>query len=169
MSKNRAKRLSSTDMALVDIINKFPGLTPMELHKHTPGIQLTSMSAITSRLTTLKKVNRLKVPMSATYRYYPKDAELPNGYAQWNNTLVRVVRTKKGNGPDVAAPPAVAAAQPDLFPAKPEPNPTIVTKPTYGDVGGVLITLEAGKDSITLTFEQAYRIWQQLDRMFGPK
>lgn len=183
--KNHRKQLSATEVTMLNAINTNPGLTPIELVKFVPGMKASAASGCTSRLVFMKKVNRVKVPMSSTYRYYPKDAQLPAGYAMWNNTLIKVNRVKKGNGPDV---PTQTPATSDLFnvaverigkaldkpidkalETKPEPNPTIVTRPTYGDVGGVLITLEAGKDSITLTFEQAYRIWQQLDRMFGPK
>src|SRR5881394_570041 len=76
MGNPNRKHLTDVEQAMLNAINANPGLTPIELHPFAQAlgtIKPTSISAITSRLVRLKKVNRVKVPMTATFRYYPKD------------------------------------------------------------------------------------------------
>lgn len=168
--RNRSQKMSPTDFAVLDAISKFPGLTPLELHKHTQGMKESTMSAITSRLIHFKHVNRVKVPMTSTYRYYPRGAELPKGYTQWDNAVVQHVR--KGNGPMV---PAQTPPTNDLFNvaqdfaiAKALESKPIDKLSIRSD--DVLITIPIGaKESMTLTIEQARKVWLQLNAIFGNK
>lgn len=164
--RNRSQKMSPTDFAVLDAISKFPGLTPLELHKHTQGMKESTMSAITSRLIHFKHVNRVKVPMTSTYRYYPRGAELPKGYTQWDNAVVQ--HTRKGNGPVV---PAQTPPTNDLFNVATElqalPKPIDKMSIRSDDV---LITIPIGaKESMTLTIEQARKVWLQLNAIFGNK
>jgi hypothetical protein len=119
----------------------------------------TSASAITSRLTYLRCVNRVKVKGAASYRYYSLTAPLPEGYTEWNNTLVKVKRWKKGNG-EVPPKEAIDTLTHDLF--TPEPPSDKVSLPN------VLIVLPlAEKETITVTIEQARVIWVQLNSIFA--
>jgi hypothetical protein len=129
--------LSNVDRAALDVIEKHPGLTPNELAVHLP-IKPSSVSALLSRLVTERMVNRLKVPMSPAFRYYPRSATLPPGEDGWDNTLVRVARGR-GNG---NAPPPRA--------------------------NGVLLVIEVGKnETMTLNFDQARKVYAQLAEIFG--
>jgi hypothetical protein len=121
----------------------------------------SSISACTSRLVWLRKVNRVKVYGSPAFRYYPINHPLPQGHTQWNNTLVKVDRTKKGNG-EAPMPPkqAIDTLTRDLFTAVP-PSDKV-------SLPNVLIVLPLGeKETITVTIEQARTIWVQLNSIFG--
>jgi hypothetical protein len=132
-------KLSQVDRAALDAIEKHPGLTPNELAVHLP-IKPSSVSALLSRLVTERMVNRLKVPMSPAFRYYPRAAALPAGEDQWDNTLVRVSRgSARANGH---------------------------AEPARGT--GVLLVIEVGKnETMTLNFDQARKVYAQLAEIFG--
>lgn len=160
MSNNRSKHLTPTESNALDVIAKFPGLTPMEIATHMPQIKPSSVSALTARLIYLRRVNRLKVPMTPTYRYYPKDAVLPKGHTEWNNALIKHnFRNKnKGNGDDKTR---------DLF-ETPQRSDTLSLQNQKSI--GVLLTLEIGeKESVTLTIEQARKVYEQLALIFGER
>jgi hypothetical protein len=172
--------LSVNEAAALDIINKHPGLTPHEIGVHLKPLNIapSSASAITSRLIWLKRVNRVKVPMSPSYRYYPQNHPLPNGYAMWNNTLVRVNRTKKdkGNGEQVTDGKRIDARTRDLFNAAEDARIEQKLKDTRSDKvslrsnDDVLITIPTGeRESLTVNIEQARKIWAQLNAIFGER
>jgi DNA-binding IclR family transcriptional regulator len=130
-------KLSQVDRAALDAIEKHPGLTPNELAVHLP-VKPSSVSALLSRLVTERMVNRLKVPMSPAFRYYPRAAALPPGEDSWDNTLVRHAPTR-ANGH---------------------------AEPARGT--GVLLVIEVGKnETMTLNFDQARKVYAQLAEIFG--
>ena len=157
-------KLTAVDHLLIETIAAHPGLPPLKLHdfvKEKSLLQAGSMSAATSRLIRLKKVNRLRLPGTHSYIYYPKSAALPEGHTEWHNKLLRVVkgakRAKKGltkvhNGPN-----GVAAFVTEME------APTPPTKP-----GSVLLVLEMGTNkSITLTIEEARQAYADLHALFN--
>jgi hypothetical protein len=131
----RGKQLSSTEKLALDVIERQPGIKPIEMLEQLGVMSKSSVSAITSRLVTLRKVNRLKVPMSASFAYFPKDYPLPEGHTTWDNKLVR---KEHGNGNGHAAVPSG---------------------------GKSLITIQYGEsESLTFTLEQAQDVYEQLQR-----
>lgn len=170
--KNRS--LSVNEAAALDVINQFPGLTPLEIVKHLDSSHMSpsSISACTSRLVFLKKVNRVKVPGSPTFRYYPKDAALPKGYVMWNNGLNKVNRSKS-NGEQVTDGHKIDARTRDLFNRTEDARVEQKLQPIDSlsiRRDDVLITIPVGdKESLTVNIEQARKIWAQLDAIFGGK
>jgi hypothetical protein len=167
--KNR--QLSANEVAALDVIAKYPGLMPKEIATHIDNSQMasSSISACTSRLVWLRKVNRVKVHGSPAYRYYPTNHPLPQGYAQWNNALVKVDRTKsKANG-EAPMPPkqAIDTLTRDLF-TPPPPPPPPSDKVSLRTSNDMLITIPVGEnESVTLTFDRAREVWTRLDPIFN--
>jgi hypothetical protein len=170
--KNR--NLSHNEVALLDVIAKQPGLTPKELYPHVSDrMHETSISACLSRLTWLKQVNRLRVPYSSAYRYYPKGAALPEGHTEWSNVLIKVkkrTRVAKGNGGQVTDGHKI-----DLFNQTEDARVEQILKqqgigkpsdkPVTSDV---LILIPTGeKETLTVNIVQAKKIWQQLNGVFA--
>jgi hypothetical protein len=146
MSKSKQPKLSVTETIVLDAVEQQPGLVAQELAPHLP-VGAGSVAALLSRMMKLKQLNRVKVPLSSAYRYYPLSAALPAGYEAWDNKLVkRYSKPKAGNG---AAPEATATVL-DYAP-RAHPKRT------------VLITLQIGdRESVTLTPEQAQDVFEQL-------
>jgi hypothetical protein len=164
MSTSKSVAMSVSEIQALEAVAKHPGLMPSEFGVLVP-VAPSSVSALMSRLTRLRKVNRVKVPGSPAYRYYPKDAPLPEGHSEWSNALVKVNRPRgkgakiNGNGHDSQHALALA-------PAAPAPAEQRKTK-------GTLITLSIGeRESITLSIEQAQDVFAQLRNLaslFGPQ
>lgn len=173
----RGKSLSITDRAALDVINKFPGLTPLEIGGHLQGIiKPTSASSIVSHLTHLRKVNRVKVPHTPTFRYYPLDHPLPKGSKQWDNELVEVA--KRGpEKPSVQAMnnvhvQAAVAKAPKQEPAPPKDErqlgDSLQQMKLPLESVSVLITIEYGRNqSLTVSVDDAKHIWRQLNVVFA--
>jgi hypothetical protein len=167
--KNR--QLSANEVAALDVITKHPGLMPKEIIKHIDNSQMSSssISACTSRLIWLRKVNRVKVHGSPAFRYYPTNHPLPQGHTQWNNALVKVDRSqsKKGNG-DLFADHVINKQI--MNEAQNMPAEEIYNALKQKAMPNVLIVLPLGeKETITVTIEQARTIWMQLNSIFGGK
>ena len=145
MRKSKQPKLSLTQTAVLDAVEHQPGMTTQELAPHLP-VGAGSIAALLSNLMHLRQLNRVKVPMSSAYRYYPLSAVLPEGYAQWDNKLVkRHVKPKAGNG------------------AAPEATATVLEYAARVPKRTVLITLQIGdRESVTLTPEQAQDVFEQL-------
>jgi len=154
--------LSATDKIALAAIGKNPGITANDLAKHLPRSKPTSTSAIGSRLTRLRLVNRVKVPMSSAFRYYPLKAKLPEGHDEWDNALYVVHRRRKAKSNGQGASVSVA-------PPAPAPTPAPAPVPTLDDAAsGLLLTLEVGdRQSVTLTVEQAKKFYLQLASLFA--
>jgi hypothetical protein len=173
--KNR--QLSYNEVAALDVVNKHPGLRPDEIMQHIQNVQMapSSISACMTRLIWLRKVNRMKVPGSSSYQYYPMNHPLPAGYTEWNNAITIVKRNRQPKTNGMPPKEAIDTLTRDLFNVTEDERIERILKqkgiePPSDKVSlpNVLIVLPlAEKETITVTIEQARTIWTQLNAIFA--
>jgi len=140
-------------------VRDHPGLTPHEmqplLKEQYPTLTTSTISATLSNIMLRQGLNRVKVPHSLEYRYYPKNHGLPEGHTRWDNRLNNRVMKKETT-------------------VQPQPQQTIsVPTPRKDKVsiqsGGVLIVIQWGEkeSSPPITVEAAREIYDRLHQMFG--